>query len=521
MSEIPDPSIQHNMELKISEAIKNDQVQESVRLIEDLKFFLATAPANWQENQVIRRYYLNPDEGFVSCIFWNNLYFITGTDIVRCIVYKFQQFGRKIIDRKKFEEGIFSDLRNLKCGTDAVLESPKSSFLDFLYKNNCLRTQKKQKVFFWFNVPHDKLMADALERDLKKEKMGQKPTTIADREPALSFQYEDEKLLYNQLLEYKNRNKKDGDLSLEEDTTVSSSNSENVENEVVPPSEPVEPPETQEKEKKTEVEAKEDTDDEDDDFPLDYFQENNDNIVIDRSSNFVNFPDYDFSQHQSVPPSQVVLNDEYLIEQTHTIKTPIPVPRSGRDDFYPYMPLSAKFQQTFALPAVGEFPPHYGPMYPPYYQQDPYYHDEHYPDAYGQYSGGPYPGPYPGPYAGSPGYMVVPEGENYPPQGHMMYPPNPQIINPTVPPTSASLSSPAYGHFAQHTFPPPQHFTPSPYAVHFPNPSSRQQSISANMMTKKRQMMKKTGFLNKVSKPLPKKFGKRVNFETNEEKRGG
>ncbi|KAG7195324.1 homeodomain transcription factor ste12 [Scheffersomyces spartinae] len=177
-------------------------ILESLRLIEDLKFFLATAPANWHENQVIRRYYLNHDEGFVLCVFWNNLYFITGTDIVRCIVYKFEHFGRKIIDRKKFEEGIFSDLRNLKIGTDAILEAPRSEFLEFLFKNSCLRTQKKQKVFFWFNVPHDKLTADALDRDLKKEKLGQKATTVAVNEPALLFSYDEDKPFLNQLEEH-------------------------------------------------------------------------------------------------------------------------------------------------------------------------------------------------------------------------------------------------------------------------------------------------------------------------------
>lgn len=35
---------------------------------------------------------------------------------------------------KKFEEGIFSDLRNLKPGIDATLEDPRSDFLEFLYK---------------------------------------------------------------------------------------------------------------------------------------------------------------------------------------------------------------------------------------------------------------------------------------------------------------------------------------------------------------------------------------------------
>lgn len=100
---------------------------------------------------------------------------------------------------KKFEEGIFSDLRNLKSGTDASLEEPKSAFLDFLYKNNCIRTQKKQKVFYWYSVPHDRLFLDALERDLKREKMGQEATTKATNEPALSFEFDSSQSLFEQL----------------------------------------------------------------------------------------------------------------------------------------------------------------------------------------------------------------------------------------------------------------------------------------------------------------------------------
>ncbi len=195
-------------------------VEDSLRLIDDLKFFLATAPANWHPSQIIRRYYLNHIEGFISCVYWHNLFFITGTDIIRSLVYRFNQFGREIIDRKKFEEGVFSDLRNLKCNQDAVLEMPKSEFLEFLYKNNCLRTQKKQKVFFWFSVNHDKLFADALERDLKREAIlassGSAANTaaaaefsnkngassIAIKEPALSFRWDESKNLYDQVVDY-------------------------------------------------------------------------------------------------------------------------------------------------------------------------------------------------------------------------------------------------------------------------------------------------------------------------------
>ncbi|KIM89833.1 hypothetical protein PILCRDRAFT_36344, partial [Piloderma croceum F 1598] len=111
------------------------------------------------------------------------------------LVFRFEAFGRPVRNMKKFEEGIFSDLRNLKPGVDACLEEPKSPFLDLLFKYQCIRTQKKQKVFYWqrthrFSVPHDRLFLDALERDLKREKMGLEPTTVITGEPALSFTYD-------------------------------------------------------------------------------------------------------------------------------------------------------------------------------------------------------------------------------------------------------------------------------------------------------------------------------------------
>ncbi|CAG8633483.1 245_t:CDS:2 [Acaulospora morrowiae] len=112
--------------------------------VDELKYWLATAPVNWEPDQNIRRYLL-PTGEYISCVLWNSLYHITGTDIVRSLVFRFQAFGRPVKNIKKFEEGVFSDLRNLKPGMDASLEEPKSEFLEMLYKNNCIRTQKKQK----------------------------------------------------------------------------------------------------------------------------------------------------------------------------------------------------------------------------------------------------------------------------------------------------------------------------------------------------------------------------------------
>ncbi|KAK4650170.1 Transcription factor mst12 [Podospora pseudocomata] len=179
------------------QALPHD-AQVALQQVDNLKYFLISAPVDWQADQYIRRFLL-PTGEYVSCVLWNNLFHISGTDIVRCLSFRFQAFGRPVKNSKKFEEGIFSDLRNLKSGTDASLEEPKSPFLDFLYKNNCIRTQKKQKVFYWYSVPHDRLFLDALERDLKREKMGQEATTVAVSEPALSFQYDSSQSLYEQL----------------------------------------------------------------------------------------------------------------------------------------------------------------------------------------------------------------------------------------------------------------------------------------------------------------------------------
>lgn len=176
----------------------DEDMQMRLVMIDDLKLFLATAPTNWNQDSPIKQFPL-PTGEHVSCVLWGKLFHITGTDIVRSLMFRFHAFGRPVSNLKKFEEGIFSDLRNLKPGTDACLEEPKSEFLDLLYKSRCIRTQKKQKVFYWYSVPHDRLFLDALERDLKREKMGIEPTSIAVAQPAKSISLDTTQELFDDL----------------------------------------------------------------------------------------------------------------------------------------------------------------------------------------------------------------------------------------------------------------------------------------------------------------------------------
>lgn len=503
----------NNLTIKVENTSNetNDEVKESLRLIEDLKFFLATAPANWQENQVIRRYYLNHDEGFVSCVFWNNLYFITGTDIVRCIVYKFEHFGRKIIDRKKFEEGIFSDLRSLKCGTDAVLELPRSEFLEFLFKNSCLRTQKKQKVFFWFNVPHDKLMADALERDLKKEKAGQNPTTVAEREPALSFNFDESKSLYNQLMEHMEKLKKFNFSPLTSATEVKSS------------------PEyiTSALSREDENNLNDDTNSQqksnseyEDDFPLDYFEstsdyynEQNSYISLDpniqRAGNSMGdkyepLLDPSIFIHPNVPiitTNQLVYSDEYLIEQTQPSSIKSQSLGAGafkggsqrysnipNDEYYQAIPLSAKFQPTFPRSVVT-------PLHQSFQQSQGYEISNR---SYYQQSN----------ESQSP--LILRESDYWPLNNmdQMLLPSNQQylLMNELdlMPSNMYQVMNPAMVNVVAH----------SPYAFNsYPKVSARQQLISANMMKKKRQMFQ---LHNKINSPVPNEKRQRLSQSLDE-----
>jgi transcription factor STE12 len=65
-----------------------------------------------------------------------------------------------------------------------------------------------------FSVPHDRLFLDALERDLKREKMGMEPTTQVVGEPALSFTYDPKKSLYEQFSKAQGVREGEGELEV-------------------------------------------------------------------------------------------------------------------------------------------------------------------------------------------------------------------------------------------------------------------------------------------------------------------
>lgn len=132
--------------------------------------FLATAHLNWPSTGDSLRGKTLSTGDTIACISWQGSYFISGTDILKVILFRFAALGRSIPQMKKFEEGVFSDLRSLKLGRDAVLEEPRSKFLEFLHTHGCVRTQKKQKIFYWQAVDHERLFQEAVNRELRKSR---------------------------------------------------------------------------------------------------------------------------------------------------------------------------------------------------------------------------------------------------------------------------------------------------------------------------------------------------------------
>ncbi|KAJ6457603.1 STE like transcription factor-domain-containing protein [Mycena sanguinolenta] len=108
-------------------------LQEADRLanFNRLKCFLATAPNRWEFQEegptthpALNRFLL-PNQEYVSCVLWNGSYYVSKTDVVRSLAFWFEAFSRPVRNFKKFEEGLFYDMRSLKPGADACLEEPK------------------------------------------------------------------------------------------------------------------------------------------------------------------------------------------------------------------------------------------------------------------------------------------------------------------------------------------------------------------------------------------------------------
>lgn len=69
----------------------------------DLFNFLTNAPKEFREGERIRKYQLKNGD-YIHCVLWNNHFYITGTDVVKILVWRFQNSGRNLVSMKNLKK---------------------------------------------------------------------------------------------------------------------------------------------------------------------------------------------------------------------------------------------------------------------------------------------------------------------------------------------------------------------------------------------------------------------------------
>jgi len=131
----------------------------------ELKYFLEHATENWPTSVSNRSFQLFDE--LIKCVYWEGRYFITGADVIKIVQWRLKMANISILNFQKFEQQVYSDLRRLRIGKDAIIEEADSNFLRFLDALNSVKTRKKQKVFFWESVSHEGLFHRACHRQKK------------------------------------------------------------------------------------------------------------------------------------------------------------------------------------------------------------------------------------------------------------------------------------------------------------------------------------------------------------------
>lgn len=153
------------MLLEASSLPKKTQIELYAKMLQSLGSFIAHVNENWQPDEECRRFDVFRES--ITCALWNGEGVVSGVDVCKIImaIYRLNHMGEYPRDRRKFEEGIVSDLRNLRVNEEAFLEDAGSPLLRFLFLINSVRTHKRQKVFKWNAVPFQRLYGDALDRE--------------------------------------------------------------------------------------------------------------------------------------------------------------------------------------------------------------------------------------------------------------------------------------------------------------------------------------------------------------------
>lgn len=99
----------------------------------------------------LARYRLPATLEHIHCVLWEGQYLMTSCDIIKVLRVLVRAGGHGQADRK-FKESVFSALRRYRPGLECQVELAHSRLLLWLQQHGCIRTIKRQRMYYWHKV---------------------------------------------------------------------------------------------------------------------------------------------------------------------------------------------------------------------------------------------------------------------------------------------------------------------------------------------------------------------------------
>jgi hypothetical protein len=132
-----------------------------------ISWFVETAQQEWPAS-LAARYLDLGNKSRIACVAWGGEFYISGTDILKIVQFRLRRAGTRGADPRKIERSIISALRGLRPGRSSILLESRDPFMARLDALGCIKTRKRQKVFLWDAVDHQRLFQDALAREQRR-----------------------------------------------------------------------------------------------------------------------------------------------------------------------------------------------------------------------------------------------------------------------------------------------------------------------------------------------------------------
>lgn len=150
-----------------SKRFETETVSIPIGTKDPISWFVETAYQEWSAS-LAARYLELSNKSRIACVAWDGEFYISGTDILKIVQFRLRQAGIRDADPRKIERGIISTLRGLRPGRSSILLESRDPLMSRLDALGCIKTRKRQKVFLWDAVDHQRLFQDALARELRR-----------------------------------------------------------------------------------------------------------------------------------------------------------------------------------------------------------------------------------------------------------------------------------------------------------------------------------------------------------------